>query len=93
MQKIKQSFDDFQRRTRALLSANQEGVRGPGVVKGIPYKELTDRLEKMHQMGQGPRLEDTQKDIAAISRESVEVQKYKLFYNIIQKRKILARQH
>jgi len=72
MEKIRASFEDFQRRVRAMQSQNREGVRGPGQVRGVNYNDLKSRLETMHKEGDGPLLEDKAPHAAAISRDHVE---------------------
>lgn len=72
VKKIRDSFEDFQRRVRAMQQGSGEGVRGPGAVHGVHYDDLKQRLEDMHENGEGITLEESAPHINEISRDSIE---------------------
>lgn len=77
VEKIRASFQNFQRRVRAMQQSQSAeplpGVRGgPHAVHGVSYDDLKQRLQDMHDEGNGIHLEDASPHLNAISKESVE---------------------
>lgn len=72
VEKIRASFQDFQRRVKAMQSRSEGGVRSPGAVHGVNYDDLKERLREMHDDGNGVQLQDSAPHLNAVSKDSVE---------------------